>query len=82
VVSEKIFETPQQNVLKLGKKHLWKVLSKECTFYPNPLTNIAAYRRFLFLIGRFLKIFSSEITYSGRRTPSDGKSSHCLWQGE
>jgi hypothetical protein len=22
------------------------------------------------------------ILYNGRRTPSDGKSSHCIWQGE
>jgi hypothetical protein len=43
---------------------------------------------FLFLIGRFLKIFPEtalpfeRTTEDGRRMPSDGKSSHCLWQGE
>jgi hypothetical protein len=65
-------KNPQPNELKLGRKHPWKVLSKECTFCYDPLPNMTPTGNFCFWLADLKK--SSPLKPLGQMNWNFGRS--------
>jgi hypothetical protein len=60
IISERVVRTLFDIYVFIGRNHLWKALYKDCYISSIFVNKHGHHKQFLFLDGRFLKIFSSE----------------------